>query len=374
MKPSDEFAVIVAGVVSANTFQLLNAAGAVVAELGSTTIGVSPAAALFMRHLDATVVDSSLAWTQSAFAGFQSVQITGPKTIAGTTTPLIRLSSVGASSNALMQTAGPLAVIAQVDSSTGFSLTDQNRNNGVLSNYPGWNNYGAVSDNGTDVYYHRLSSSHSRIGHGDFSGGGGSFVEKAYVGVNGVTAAVIGENEAIMRSNLGTGEYVQATGGNINIGPAAGGPDLRHHRVERLLAPTTDHHGGALLGETDRRGRANAAAGTGDKGDLVLKSCLRHGHAPHRKALPPLTARFWPVTKPLSSLARNSAALAMSSGSAMRPMGTPAMMASVHSWGMPCIIGVLVGPGTSVLTRMPLLASSLAMLRVKPIKAALEAQ
>lgn len=223
MKPSDEFAVIVAGVVSANTFQLLNAAGAVVAELGSTTIGVSPAAALFMRHLDATVVDSSLAWTQSAFAGFQSVQITGPKTIAGTTTPLIRLSSVGASSNALMQTAGPLAVTAQVDSSTGFSLTDQNRNNGVLSNYPGWNNYGAVSDNGTDVYYHRLSSSHSRIGHGDFSGGGGSFVEKAYVGVNGVTAAVIGENEAIMRSNLGTGEYVQATGGNINIKPAAGG-------------------------------------------------------------------------------------------------------------------------------------------------------
>ncbi len=46
----------------------------------------------------------------------------------------------------------------------------------------------------------------------------------------------------------------------------------------------------------------------------------------------------------------------------------------IHSSGMPAIIGVLVGPGTMVFTRMPLAASSRAMLRVRPITPALEAQ
>jgi hypothetical protein len=41
---------------------------------------------------------------------------------------------------------------------------------------------------------------------------------------------------------------------------------------------------------------------------------------------------------------------------------------------MPAIIGVLVGPGTMVFTRMPLAASSRAALRVRPITPALEAQ
>jgi hypothetical protein len=226
VKPSDEFSTIVAGVVSANTFQLLNAAGAVVAELGSTTIGVSPAAAIFMRHLDATVSDSSLAWTQSPFAGFQSVQLTGPKAVAGSSTPLLRLESVGTTAYGILTTAGPNAVSVQVSSIDGFSMVDQNTDGFVQSKYPGWNGYGAGTDTGSDVYYHRTSSTFTRVGHGDYSGGGGSFVEKAYVGVNGVTAAVIGENEAILRSGSGVGEYVQATGGNINIGPTTGRVNL----------------------------------------------------------------------------------------------------------------------------------------------------
>ncbi|MNH48398.1 hypothetical protein D3C79_1122260 [compost metagenome] len=49
-------------------------------------------------------------------------------------------------------------------------------------------------------------------------------------------------------------------------------------------------------------------------------------------------------------------------------------IACMCSSATPAIIGVLVGPGTRLLTRMPLGASSRAMERVKPITPALEAQ
>ena len=78
--------------------------------------------------------------------------------------------------------------------------------------------------------------------------------------------------------------------------------------------------------------------------------------------------------KPASSLARKPATRAISSGSHMRPSGMALIMACIHSSGIPAIIGVLVGPGTMVLTRMPLGASSRAMLRVSPMTPALEAQ
>ena len=75
------------------------------------------------------------------------------------------------------------------------------------------------------------------------------------------------------------------------------------------------------------------------------------------KAMPPLTAMFWPVMKLASSLARKAATLAISSGSHMRPSGMALTMLCIQSAGMPAIIGVLVGPGTMVLTRIRLGAS-----------------
>ncbi|MNG21330.1 hypothetical protein D3C84_1056800 [compost metagenome] len=83
---------------------------------------------------------------------------------------------------------------------------------------------------------------------------------------------------------------------------------------------------------------------------------------------------FCPVMKLASSLARNTATRAISSVSHMRPRGTFFSSASMYSSGMPAIIGVLVGPGTRVLTRMPLAASSRAIERVSPITPAFDAQ
>lgn len=174
-----------------------------------------------MLHLDSTTTDSALAWTQSPLPGLQSVELRGPRTIAApSAAAYVRLSSnAGAGSRAEMVAPGVQGSQVSVQHAAGFNMTDSQRGAFVQSNYPGWNGYGAGTDNVSDVYYHRTGPTFSRVGRGDYSGGGGSFVEKAYVGVNGVTAAVIGENEAIIRSNLGTGEYVQATGGDIHLGP-----------------------------------------------------------------------------------------------------------------------------------------------------------
>jgi hypothetical protein len=207
-----------ASLVVAQQFQLLNDAGSVVAELGSTTIGASSAADLQMNHLDATTTNSSLAWTQSPIAGQQSVELRGPRPLAGNVTPYVRLETNGIAQMVSAGLPGPTTTNVLVSSTDGYSMVDQQRSAFVQSNFPGVGQ-ASGTDNVTDVYYHRTGTTFSRVGHGDFSGGGGSFVEKAYVGVNGATAAVIGESEAIMRSGSGTGEYVQATGGNINVGP-----------------------------------------------------------------------------------------------------------------------------------------------------------
>lgn len=84
MKPQDEFAVIVAGVVTASTFQLLNSAGVVVAELGTSSIAGVGAAALTMNHTDALTTNSALAWTTSppATPGIESVALQGPTRVA----------------------------------------------------------------------------------------------------------------------------------------------------------------------------------------------------------------------------------------------------------------------------------------------------
>ncbi len=79
MQPRNEFAVIVAGVVTANTFQLIDASGDIVAELGfGTTPAGQPLSRFLFRHLDAAMTDSYLYWTQDNGSGEEEVGLIGP--------------------------------------------------------------------------------------------------------------------------------------------------------------------------------------------------------------------------------------------------------------------------------------------------------
>src|SRR5437588_563956 len=80
-----------------------------------------------------------------------------------------------------------------------------------------------------------------------------------------------------------------------------------------------------------------------------------------------------PVTKLESSLAKNSATLAMSAGWPSRFKGIRAAICSRSSGGMPAIMAVSVGPGLRTLTRIPRSASSAAQVRAKERRAALVA-
>src|ERR1700680_1822052 len=74
-------------------------------------------------------------------------------------------------------------------------------------------------------------------------------------------------------------------------------------------------------------------------------------------ACPPSTKNSIPLTKLASSEAKNTAAEAISAGSAIRPSGTADAKLARTSSGLPGMNrnrpGVLVGPGLSALTRMP---------------------
>ena len=79
------------------------------------------------------------------------------------------------------------------------------------------------------------------------------------------------------------------------------------------------------------------------------------------------------MTKLASSLARNSAAAATSSGRAMRPRGTALVIIVRTSSEVEANIAVSVAPGATTFTRMPRGASSLAYVRPKDRIAALVA-
>ena len=93
-----------------------------------------------------------------------------------------------------------------------------------------------------------------------------------------------------------------------------------------------------------------------------------------RKQLPPFAVSTDPVQKLASSLARNATAAAISAGSARRPSGIAASIDAIHSGGMLCITGVLVGPGATALTLIRRGASSRESWRTRPMIAAFEAQ
>jgi Metallo-beta-lactamase superfamily len=97
---------------------------------------------------------------------------------------------------------------------------------------------------------------------------------------------------------------------------------------------------------------------------------------------PPSAVTVEPVLKLDRSLARNTAALAISSGSPNRPSGIPAMRSARNcltgTFGFVCparlsLPGVTVGPATITLTRIPRPLSSLAHVRANDRTAALVA-
>src|ERR1700692_4739952 len=107
------------------------------------------------------------------------------------------------------------------------------------------------------------------------------------------------------------------------------------------VSPTTEHAGG-LLDDTAHRRKPGP--------DYVM----RHDQT---CACPPSTKNSIPLTKLASSEAKNTAAEAISAGSAIRPSGTEDAKLARTSSGLPGMKrnrpGVLVGPGLSALTRMP---------------------
>ncbi|MNN09271.1 hypothetical protein D3C81_1221490 [compost metagenome] len=58
--------------------------------------------------------------------------------------------------------------------------------------------------------------------------------------------------------------------GHGNLGLPALGTDFLLHALQRLNAPPAQHHRGALFGEPQRSGFADAGTGAGDEGDFSL--------------------------------------------------------------------------------------------------------
>ena len=90
-----------------------------------------------------------------------------------------------------------------------------------------------------------------------------------------------------------------------------------------------------------------------------------------RSVRPPSTVRTWAVMKLASSLARNSTAAAMSSGSPSRPRSVRLTVASITWAGKAEIKSVRMKPGQMALTLMPWDLRSSATRFVRPMIAAL---
>src|SRR5882757_7163532 len=88
---------------------------------------------------------------------------------------------------------------------------------------------------------------------------------------------------------------------------------------------------------------------------------------------PPSTNSSMPVTKLESSEARNTAALATSSGSPTRPIGMEARILAMASGGCRSTRGVLIGPGLRTFDRMRRSFSSMVQARTRLRTAALVA-
>lgn len=194
MKPQDEFAVIVAGIVQAGTFQLVNSGGAIVAELAPATVTIAgvvyDGAQLQLRHLDGLVtVDSALKWSQSAAAGTEAVELSGP---SSATPPAVQLWRTPSYQRAQMVTGnvnGPRVVVDNSAAAAGgYFLSDvggggmhiSSRGGGTLP--PG----GWIGLDSPPNYAGFTSTSTIRaaLTQGQFTGGGGTYEDRATIEVN----------------------------------------------------------------------------------------------------------------------------------------------------------------------------------------------
>lgn len=213
MKPQDEFAVIVAGVVTASTFQLIDATGAIVAELGTTTVLGITAPSLTFRHLDSAVIDSQIGWTAPGpSAGIARTSLTGPTRVAagpgGTRTP-------------------PEVYVAVSGGTGGTSA-------GLLSG----SSYGGVTTpgQGSVVVSSNPASIDSAYAQVDASGSSGTgravYVQSTSLQLEHDTAVVTNyrlaqrfradASQALMRVG-NSGGYVQATADHVGLGPTSAG-------------------------------------------------------------------------------------------------------------------------------------------------------
>lgn len=207
MKPQDEFAVIVAGVVSANTFELIGITGAVAASFGAN-IGDN---ALTFYHYDIATpgLTSSLRWTQGQ-NGFEDVALTGPRSQSGVNIdPQVKLENftTGGAGSAATIGVGSRASLVLAESTT---IPAGNANLSVAG--------GDITINdGTGESIQLLGGS-NRL---NLNSTGGGTIEMAATG-GGSAAIVRGDFYALLRRGT-TGPFAQAINSDVYLVPVAAG-------------------------------------------------------------------------------------------------------------------------------------------------------
>lgn len=226
MKPQDEFAVIVAGVVTASSFQLIGPTGAVVAELGDATVPAlgGTGSAFVMHHLDGISTDSALTWTTTppATAGVQAVALLGPtRTAAGVggarTGGYVAISE-SAAAQALELSPGSAYGGLVGETAAGFLQLS-----GGTSSPDQASAYLSAKGNAATNRSLTINSSNAALEHDTLATVSATGSSELVLVPNvatlraNVTAAVRGDTESIIRVGT-TGPYVQVTAGDVFMG------------------------------------------------------------------------------------------------------------------------------------------------------------
>lgn len=193
-------------IVSAETFELLNSAGVVVGRLAAVAASFAFAggSGLEMLHLDATVQDSALAWTQNNPDGTgQQVTLRGPSDIGVTDPPNVLLDVSPTTSRARLRAGRKAAspAIAVVDATTS------NTGNAQITALAS-----AGSFSSTLVSVEAVASG---------NGGTASMKVDGWTGEAFLNASGVGGSDVSLR--VGTIRRVRAVGGDIGIYPSAAG-------------------------------------------------------------------------------------------------------------------------------------------------------
>lgn len=193
-------------IVSAETFELLNAAGVTVGRLAAVaaSFAFSGGSGLEMLHLDATVQDSALAWTQNNPDGTgQQVTLRGPSDIGVTDPPNVLLDVSPTTSRARLRAGRKAAspAIAAVDATTSDTGNAQ------------------ISLTASAGSFTSTLVSVEAVAGGN--GGTASMKVDGWTGEAFLNASGVGSSDVSLR--VGTIRRVRAVGGDIGIYPGAAG-------------------------------------------------------------------------------------------------------------------------------------------------------